>query len=162
MKRFRINYSRNSGSKRDSTQPDDLPVFDQVEFDVKDGDETALLWLFSKFVAENSYEVLSISAIDEVPFPKSKRSTAHDVTTNAKWEKSRAEKYAERWFSDHGFDCYLVKQHISKTVYRVSKDGVEDRLELPRAVEKPKEFMQMYEKSFAMLQKLSGKNNENK
>lgn len=70
-------------------------------------------------------------------------------------------EYAERWFINHGFDCYLVKQCISKTVYRVSKNGVEDRFELPRAVDKPKEFMMMYESSFAMKLALSKKDNEN-
>ena len=247
MKTFRINYFRKNNNESDAMLPDALTVFDQAEFDVEDGNETALLRLFSAFVAENEYEVLSISTIDEVPFDgreeypfqntfmdrvntltasahsflsalaiggvernddlieslvlcgkailekqhidtcfpsygpngvpcyrsescpgkkcpfrKGAQLVRNDVRTNAKWEKSRAERYAERWFINHGFDCYLVKQYINKTVYRVSKDGIEDRFELPRAVENPKEFMQMYESSFAMKQALSKKSSENK
>ena len=68
MKTFRINYFRKNNNESDAMLPDALTVFDQAEFDVEDGNETALLRLFSAFVAENEYEVLSISTIDEVSF----------------------------------------------------------------------------------------------
>ena len=37
MKSFRINYFRKNNNESDAMQPEELTVFDQVEFDVEDG-----------------------------------------------------------------------------------------------------------------------------
>ena len=49
-------------------------------------------------------------------------------------EKNRNEKYAEKWFAKNGFECEMLKQYNSKTVYRVSRDGLSYKWELPYGV----------------------------
>ena len=41
------------------------------------------------------------------------------------WEKSRAEKYAEKYWKKHGYHYQPKRKYMSKSVYLVSKDGVE-------------------------------------
>lgn len=67
-----------------------------------------------------------------------------------KFEKTRAEKYAEKWFTENGFEFELKKQYISKTKYLVTKDGITDDFELPSTVTDPKRFMAMYGETFKM------------
>ena len=47
------------------------------------------------------------------------------------WESSKHEKYAEQWWTDHGFTWALKKRFISKSVYSVTKDGITMEYELP-------------------------------
>lgn len=74
-------------------------------------------------------------------------------TIKAKWDFSPEEKYAIKWFNDHGFDGELVAQYISKTKFIVTKDGVTDRFELPQGNKdmKVSRYMEQYHKSFEML-----------
>lgn len=65
-------------------------------------------------------------------------------------EKTRAERYAEKWFAENGFEYSVRKQYISKTVYAVSKDSVTDTFELPSTVTEPKKYMDMYAESFEL------------
>ena len=65
-------------------------------------------------------------------------------------EKSRAEKFAEKWFDENGFSYELKKQYLSKTKYTVTKDGVTDDFELPSAVTEYKNYMKQYGESFKM------------
>lgn len=58
-------------------------------------------------------------------------------------EKNKVERYAERWFSAHGFKWNCVKQYNSKTVYEISKDGLEYKWELPFGVTDPKKYMEL-------------------
>ena len=37
--------------------------------------------------------------------------------------KSRAEKYAEKWFADNGYNFRCVNRCKSKATFRVEKDG---------------------------------------
>ena len=39
------------------------------------------------------------------------------------WESSKNEKYAEKWWTDHGFTWTLKKRFVSYSQYEVSKDG---------------------------------------
>lgn len=79
--------------------------------------------------------------------------------SNAKWDLSKEEQYAVKWFNDNGFDGKLDKQFLSKTKFSVSKNGVSDTFELPNGNPKidMKSFMQQYAESFDLLCKL--KNN---
>lgn len=65
-------------------------------------------------------------------------------------EKSKVEKYAEKWFKENGFQCELIKQYISKTKYKISKDGITEIFELSYGITEPKKYMEMYKKSFEM------------
>ena len=47
------------------------------------------------------------------------------------WEFSAGEKYAIRWLEEHGFDVVLEKRYISKDIFRVSRDGLTDKFQLP-------------------------------
>jgi len=67
-----------------------------------------------------------------------------------KYETSKNEKYAEQWFDKNGFEFKLIKQHISKTKYEVSKDGIVETFELPSAVTDCKKYMELFDKSFEM------------
>ena len=51
-------------------------------------------------------------------------------TSNAKWDFSKIEEYAIKWFNENGFDGKIEKQYLSKTIFTVSKDGVADKFEL--------------------------------
>lgn len=78
--------------------------------------------------------------------------------SNAKWELSKEEQYAVKWFNDNGFDGKLDKQLLSKTKFSVSKNNISDIFELPNGLEKVniKNVMNDYAKSFDMLCKLKG------
>lgn len=65
-------------------------------------------------------------------------------------EKSKVEKYAEKWFKENGFQCELIKQYISKTKYKISKDGITEIFELSYGITEPKKYMEMYKESFEM------------
>lgn len=79
--------------------------------------------------------------------------------SNAKWDLSKEEKYAVKWFNDNGFDGELDKQLFSKTKFSISKNGVSDTFELPNGLEKVniKNVMSDYARSFDMLCKLKGR-----
>lgn len=79
-------------------------------------------------------------------------------TSNAKWDLSKEEKYAVKWFNNNGFDGELDKQLLSKTKFNISKNGVSDTFELPNGLEKVniKNVMSDYARSFDMLCKLKG------
>ena len=47
------------------------------------------------------------------------------------WESSKDERYAEKWWTDHGFSWTLKKRFVSKSVYEISKDGVKMNYEIP-------------------------------
>lgn len=67
-----------------------------------------------------------------------------------KWEMSHNEKYAVKWFNDHGFDGE-VKQYLSKTKFTLTKDGKTDTFELPTTADvEIKSYMQQYEKSWKL------------
>ena len=47
------------------------------------------------------------------------------------WESSKDEKYAEQWWTDHGFTWKLTKRFVSKSVYAVTKDDITLNYEIP-------------------------------
>ena len=72
---------------------------------------------------------------------------------NAKWNLSKEEKVAIKWFEDNGFEGGLDKQYLSKTKFTVRKNGVEDKFELPQGTNglNAKKYMEEYGKSFDLL-----------
>lgn len=74
-------------------------------------------------------------------------------TSRAKWDLSKEELYAVQWFNENGFSGELVKQHLSKTYFSISKNGVEDRFELPQGYKDMniRAYMAQYEKAFSLL-----------
>lgn len=79
--------------------------------------------------------------------------------SKVKWDMSPEEKYAVKWFNDHGFDGD-VQQLLSKTKFTVTKNGVTDRsFQIPTIPNvKIKDLMEQYEKSFEMICKLQALN----
>ena len=75
--------------------------------------------------------------------------------SKVKWDMSPEEKYAVKWFNDHGFDGD-VQQLLSKTKFTVTKNGVTDTsFQIPTIPNvKIKDLMEQYEKSFEMICKL--------
>lgn len=84
-----------------------------------------------------------------------------DITA-AKWDLSKEERYAIKWFEENGFEGKLERQFLSKTKFTVTKDGLTDRFELPQGYENMNivKYMQQYGESFkqyAMLNELREK-----
>lgn len=79
--------------------------------------------------------------------------------SKVKWDMSPEEKYAVKWFNDHGFDGD-VQQLLSKTKFTVTKNGVTDTsFQIPTIPNvKIKDLMEQYEKSFEMICKLQALN----
>lgn len=79
--------------------------------------------------------------------------------SKVKWDMSPEEKYAVKWFNDHGFDGD-VQQLLSKTKFTVTKNGVTDTsFQIPTIPNvKVKDLMEQYEKSFEMICKLQALN----
>lgn len=65
-------------------------------------------------------------------------------------EKTKNERYVEKWLKDNGFNFELLKQYNSKTVWSIRKEDVSDNFELPSGVEDIKAYMSMYKKTFEM------------
>ena len=74
-------------------------------------------------------------------------------TSKKKWDLSKEEKYAIKWFEENGFNGTLEKQYISKTIFTIEKDGIEDRFELVQGVEgmNVRAYMKQYGKNWDML-----------
>ena len=67
-----------------------------------------------------------------------------------KWEATKNERYAEKWFKDNGFEFKLIKQYVSKTVYEVRKDGLVEKFELLNGVTDIKKYMGQFAYSFGL------------
>ena len=76
-----------------------------------------------------------------------------------KWEKSTNEKKAESEMEDYGFNIIEVKQYISKTKYKVSKEGVEYTFEVYTDVSNIKNYMRLVFETFEMKQEIMAKEN---
>ena len=76
--------------------------------------------------------------------------------SKAKWELSKEEKFAVKWFEAHGFSGELTKQFLSKTVFTVSKDGISDTMELMQGFEgiNIAKYMEQYMNSFSLKREL--------
>ncbi len=73
-------------------------------------------------------------------------------TSNVKYEFSKEEEYAIKWFNKNGFDGKIDKQLQTKTRFIVSKNGVDEKFELPQRViiSNIKSFMEQWNKSFEL------------
>lgn len=58
------------------------------------------------------------------------------------WDSSKDERYAEKWWTEHGYSWTLKKRFISKSVYEISKDGITHDYEVPNAKIDMKRFME--------------------
>ena len=74
-------------------------------------------------------------------------------TSNAKWDFSKEEKFAIKWFEENGYNGKIIKQYISKTIFEISKDGITDKFELPQGIrfKNIKGYMEQYRKSWTLL-----------
>lgn len=67
-----------------------------------------------------------------------------------KWERNAAQKYAEKYWTDNGYQFTATKEYSSKVVYMVGKDGIEMQYEVSSNITDPKGDMKLFEKSYAM------------
>ena len=72
--------------------------------------------------------------------------------SNAKWDFSKEEKFAIKWFEENGFTGKIVKQYVTKTIFEISKDGITDRFELPQGVvfKNIKGYMEQYRRNWSI------------
>ena len=72
--------------------------------------------------------------------------------SNAKWDFSKEEKFAIKWFEENGFMGKIVKQYVTKTIFEISKDGITDRFELPQGVvfKNIKGYMEQYRRNWSI------------
>lgn len=82
--------------------------------------------------------------------------------SNVKYDFSKREEYAIKWFNDNGFDGKIMKQYISKTVFEISKDGVTDKFELPQGIVNIKGYMEQYKHNWKMICELQSLREEAK
>ena len=73
--------------------------------------------------------------------------------SNKEWEKSKAEKYAENYWTKNGYTFTVKRKYISKTIYMVSKDGIEMRYDIAGDTVDNKGNMKFFEKSFELHKK---------
>lgn len=78
---------------------------------------------------------------------------------NNKWGPTERELEAEKWLMDNGFAIIDRKHYLSKTQYKITKEGIFDLFELPSAVTDIPSYMKMYRESWTMLKILRGKEN---
>lgn len=70
---------------------------------------------------------------------------------------SKPEKDFIEWLNDNGFDGKVIKHYQSKTEFRVSKDGIENTVNIPNSVDKGfniKAFCNNYLNRFETLKEL--------
>ena len=72
--------------------------------------------------------------------------------SNAKWDFSKEEKFAIKWFEENGFTGKIVKQYVTKTIFEISKDGITDMFELPQGVvfKNIKGYMEQYRRNWSI------------
>lgn len=77
--------------------------------------------------------------------------------SNAKWDFSKEEKHVIDWFNKNGFEGEIIKQYVSKTIFKISKNGVTDRFELPQDLKNVGRYMEQFSRNweiFCELQQL--------
>lgn len=72
-------------------------------------------------------------------------------------EKSKVEKSIERKMKAKGFEITMLKQYISKTVYTISKDGFEQKVEVPSNTIDTTLYANMLSELFQASAKINGK-----
>ena len=65
-------------------------------------------------------------------------------------ELSKNEEYVIEWFEENGIEVIGAKQYISKTKFKIRKDGIEDDFELSSEITDIKKYMEMYKQSLDM------------
>ena len=73
-----------------------------------------------------------------------------------KREKSKVEKSIERKMKTKGFEITMLKQYISKTVYTISKDGFEQKVEVPSNITDTTLYANMLLELFQASAKING------
>ena len=73
---------------------------------------------------------------------------------NNEWEATKTELYAEKWWKEHGFTAVLDSRMLTKSIYKITKDGITDKYEIPMAVKDRKGFMELFQDWWDALVKL--------
>ena len=73
-----------------------------------------------------------------------------------KWDFSKEEDFAIKWFNENGFDGKLEKQYVSKSIFSIEKDGLKDKFELPQGIvfKNISAYMEQYRRNWELLAEL--------
>lgn len=73
--------------------------------------------------------------------------------SSAKWDFSKEEKFAIKWFEENGYSGRITKQYISKTIFEITKDGITDKFELSQGIviKNIKGYMEQYRQNWDLL-----------
>ena len=73
-----------------------------------------------------------------------------------KWDFSKEEEFAIKWFNENGFGGTLEKQYVSKTIFLIEKYGVKDKFELPQGIvfKNISNYMEQYRRNWELLAEL--------
>lgn len=76
-----------------------------------------------------------------------------------KWDFSKEELFAIKWFEENGFEVELKEQFVSKAKFIVRKDNITDNFDLTQGLKKMsvKQYMQQYKRQFELLKQLKEK-----
>ena len=72
------------------------------------------------------------------------------------WDFSKGEKYAIKWWEDHGYSIVIRKRFISKDYCTISKGGFSFDYDLPLGDEKInyRKLMEQFERDFCLAMEL--------
>lgn len=68
------------------------------------------------------------------------------ASSNLNWEASPVENAVEQYWKDNGFEATLLKRYQTKSVYRVSRDGITHEEEIPDWEESAKAYITKFQK----------------
>ena len=69
------------------------------------------------------------------------------------WDYSKDELFVADWLEENGFDFTIRKRFVSKTIFEVRKNDVQDELQLPQGLKSfdVESFVKQFDKSFELL-----------
>ena len=84
--------------------------------------------------------------------------------SKVKWDFSKEEKFAIKWFEKNGYKGKIIKQYVSKTIFEITKDGITDKFELPQGIvfKNIKGYMEQYGQNWETLCELHRLRSETK
>ena len=68
-------------------------------------------------------------------------------------DKTRTQRYAEKYWERHGYKFKLIKQFTSRADYLVGKDGVVMKYKHPAVVDDNRGIMEYFEYTFDLFRK---------
>ena len=76
---------------------------------------------------------------------------------DSSWETRGIFGYAEKWWTDNGYDWRLKKKIRSRCIYTISKDGMTDEFEITPNVVDFKKFMELFKYTWDLGKRIKAK-----